>query len=263
MRKLAICCLAVGGILWGTMPVQAFGHRHRGDCCEAPCGPAMGCGACAAPCAPPVVTWVEKQVTCYRPEMRQREVPCTFTQMVPRTIVENRPCTVMVPHWVEEVRHCTVMTVVPRPVTREVTCCRMVPTCVTDPCTGCTRTVCRPEMYTKQVTCTVMECVPVQKECRVRVCHPHPEQRTVQVCRVVCEPRQVTVVRRECYCVMVPYQTTVKVPVCTPAPAPAPCPVVTNCCYSAPACGFCGGCGGCGGGCGGHHHHGHRGGCCY
>jgi hypothetical protein len=34
----------------------------------------------------------------------------------------------------------------------------------------------------------------------------------------VCEYHQETVMHRECYPVTVPYQTTVRVPVCVPAP---------------------------------------------
>jgi hypothetical protein len=78
------------------------------------------------------------------------------------------------------------------------------------------RTCCKPEYYTQHVTCTVMEQVPVQKQITVQVCSYHPEERTCQISRCVAECKPEVVVHKERFCVMVPYQTTIKVPVCTP-----------------------------------------------
>jgi hypothetical protein len=148
--------------------------------------------------------------------MHTREVPCTINRIVVHTEVIPQKCTIMVPSWSEEKRTITVCNCVPRQVEREVCCCRMVPVSCTDPCTGCTYTCCKPETYTQKVTCTIMEQVPVQKEITVRVCHYHPEERSYNITRCVPECKPETVTRTVCYCVMVPYESKIKVPVCTP-----------------------------------------------
>jgi hypothetical protein len=81
-----------------------------------------------------------------------------------------------------------------------------------------TATVCnyKTEYYTQPVTSTVYECVPVQREYWVSVCSYRPVQQTYQYRHVVCSYTSETVWHREWYCVNVPYQTTVKVPVYTP-----------------------------------------------
>lgn len=233
MKKFVVVAVALAALSLAAAPAQAC-HRG-GSCCESGCnygcnyGCGSGCGACCTPCCAPQVSYVEQTVTCYRQEMRQRQVPCTVNRVVVHTEVVPQTYTVCVPTWHEERRTITVCTCVPRQIERQVCCTRMVPVCVTDPCTGCTHTCCKPECYTQTVTCTVMEQVPVQKEISVRVCSYHQEQRTCNVTRCVPECKTETVMRTECYCVCVPYQVTVKVPVCTQT---------------------CGGsCGGCGSGC--------------
>lgn len=215
MKKVAVIAIAFAVLSLAAAPAQAWGC-HRGghsSCCHS--GYHYDCGACCTPCCTPCVTWVDKTVTCYRQEMRVREVPCTINRVVLRTEVVPQTYTVCVPHWREEKRTITVCTCVPRQVERHVTCCRMVPVCCADPCTGCTYTCCKPETYVQTVTCTIMEQVPVQKQIAVRVCSYHPEQRTCNVTRCIPECKTETVMRKECYCVCVPYQVTVKVPVCT------------------------------------------------
>jgi hypothetical protein len=191
-------------------PVQAHGRRRGNDCCNECCA-----APCCTPCQPQI-TYVDKQVTCYRPEWREREVPCTINRVTSKVVVTPVNYTVCVPVYSEEKRTITVMNQVPHQVEREVTCCRMVPVCITDPCTGCTRTCCKPETYTQKVTCTVMECVPSQREITVKVCNFRQEQRTGECRRVVCECHPETIMQKQRYCVMVPYQQTVKVAVCTP-----------------------------------------------
>jgi hypothetical protein len=193
-------------------PADAFGHRRRG-CND-------GCAPVCAPPPPPQVQWVEKKVTCYRPEWREREVPCVINRVIPHEEVVPVKRMRMVPEWRDVKQTITVMQPVPREVVQNVTCCRMVPTCVTDPCTGCTRTVCKPETYVQQVKRVVMQCVPRQQEITTRMCSYKPVEETVQCRRIVCEVRKENVTRKERYCVMVPFQTTVKVPVCV---NPNPC----------------------------------------
>ena len=111
---------------------------------------------------------------------------------------------------------------VPQEVERDVTCVKRVPVCVTDPCTGCTRTVYKCETVTQRVKTVVCQPVYEKKEVVQRVCSYKPEERTVQCKHLVaeCHPEEVT--RKVCRCVMEAYQTTIKVPVCTPVTM-APC----------------------------------------
>ncbi|MBY0523658.1 MAG: hypothetical protein K2R98_09670 [Gemmataceae bacterium] len=173
---------------------------------------------CCTPCVTYTVTWVDKVVTCYQPQWQERDVTCTVMRCVPREVVEQRTVFVSVPEWKEEKRVITVCRSVPREVVREVTCCRMVPVTCTDPCTGCCYTSCKPELYTVQVKSIVCDQVPEQREIVCRVCSYRAEERVIQCRRCVMEYKPETVVRKERFCVMVPVQTTVKVPVCTAVP---------------------------------------------
>ncbi len=216
MRKVLISGLALAAVLSVASPAQAFGWRKK--CCPEPC------------CPPPpmCVTYVDKVVTCYKPEWRTQDVACVVNQMVPREVITKHTCTVMVPVMTVQKRVCTVNTLVPRVVEREVTCCRMVAVPVTDPCTGCVTMCCKPQTFVQKVSCTVHDCVPVQKEYTVNVCSYTPQVREYERRCVVYDCKPTTVVQKRSYCVMVPYQTVVKVAVCVPAPAPAPCAPV--CC---------------------------------
>jgi hypothetical protein len=216
MRKLTLASLALAALALTASPAGAFGHRrHHESCCEP---------ACCAPAAKPCVSYVERQVTCYRTEWRTREESCTINHFVPRTVVGSETITVCVPVWTEEQRTCTVYDRVARKVERDVTCCRMVPVSVTDPCSCCTRTCWRPETVVKHVTCTVYDCVPRQQKYTVKVCSMKQETRKIETRHIVCDVKPEKVTRTVHYCVTVPYQTTVKVPVCTTACAPTCCP---------------------------------------
>lgn len=200
MKKLLTTGLAMLTLVSSVTPAQAWCCRK---CCPPPC-----CDVC--------VTYVDKVVTCYKPAWQERDVTCTVNKLVPREVVTQQTCTVLTPVFSDVKKVCTIMTKVPRVVEKQVTCCRMVPVTCTDPCTGCTYTSCKPESYVQTVQCTVYDCVPVQKEYTARVCSFKPETRTYEKrCTVYdCVPE--TVVKKQRYCVMVPYQTVVKVPVCTP-----------------------------------------------
>lgn len=214
MNKLLAVCMAVGLVGVFATPSQA---------CH-------GCGGWAtACCAPPPcvqyqVSYVDKVVTCYKTELREKEVSCTVMRCIPREVIEQRKICVMVPEMKQEKRTITVCKSVPREIEREVTCTKMVPVTCTDPCTGCCYTVCKPQCYTVKVKQIVCDLVPEQKEIVVNVCSYHPEERTIQCKRCVIDYKPETVVRKVYECIKVPYQTTVKVAVCTPVVCqPAPC----------------------------------------
>jgi hypothetical protein len=207
MRNLVTVGFTVMILVMSGSSAQACFRRCRNSC-DTDCG------------APAVqVQYVEKTVTCYKPEWKEREVKCTVNRMVTRTEVVPVKCNIMVPVWTDQKQTQVFYKRVPKEVEREVTTCHMVRDCVVDPCTGCTRTVCRPEYSTQKVKCTIWECIPEKRDVTVRVCSWKPEERTVETRRVICEWKPETITRKERYCEMVPYQTTVKVPVCVPAPA--------------------------------------------
>jgi hypothetical protein len=276
MKKLFLAGLVLSLMALGATPAEATGLRHRccreSSCCEESCAAPAAC----APAPAPAVTYEEREVTCYRPVWKEREVKCTVNKLVSHEEVTKQKYTVCVPVWTEKKETCTVYERVAREVEREVTCCRMVRKCEVDPCTGCTRTVCCPERVVQKVKCTVYECVPRTKEVTVKVCSYKEEQKERECRRTVCEWKPETVVRKEKYCEMEAYKTKVKVAVCAAAPCAAPCEA--TCCKSecghrcgrlcghrgGHRCGGHGDCGGCGG-CGGHRLFGrlcHRGGGC-
>jgi hypothetical protein len=164
-----------------------------------------------APCA--TAAFLEKTVTRFRQEWRERDVPFTIERVTFRTVVTPVSITELVPICVEEKRCETILKTVPREVIREVECCRRVSVDVYDPCHGCTHIVSKPEHFTRQVKETVFEAVPVQREFVVKVQKFQPVTRTIERKEIVREVHPETVVRKERYSVLVPYQVTVKVPV--------------------------------------------------
>lgn len=204
MSKLMAVTVAFGLVAVAATPTQA-GHG---------CG--SGCAPECAPCVQYQVTYVDKVVTCYKTEMREREVTCNVLRCIAREVVEERKVCVLVPEVKQEKRTITVCKSVPREVEREVTCCKMVPVACTDPCTGCSYTVCKPQYVTTKVKQIVCDLVPEQREIVVNVCNYRQEERTIQCKRVVIDYKPETVTRKVYDCVKVPYQTTIKVAVCTP-----------------------------------------------
>jgi hypothetical protein len=105
------------------------------------------------------------------PEQRQVQRCNIVTKQVPYTY------TVCVPRMEQQMRTVNRVVCEPQTVTEMRCVCRRVPETVCDPCTGCTRTVCR--TVTEMVPCTktimVRRCV--QEQCPVQVCRMIPEQR--------------------------------------------------------------------------------------
>jgi len=173
------------------------------------------------------VAWVDKEVTCYKTEWKERDVTCTVMRAHYKDVVETHKCNVCVPVWTDKKEKVWVCNMVAKEVVRDVTRCKMERTCCTDPCTGCTHTVCKPVTYVEQVKCTVWENHPLEKEVTVKVCSYKTEEKTYQSTHRVCEYKPEQVTYKERYCVSVPYKTTVKVAVCVPAPVCPPAP--TDC----------------------------------
>jgi hypothetical protein len=148
-------------------------------CCVDPCS-----GCCHVSCCP--------QYTTY-------PVKCVVYECVPvPQEFEVTVCSYKTETYVQPVKY-TVYECVPVPQEYTVTVCTY-----------------KTETYVQPVKYTVYECVPVPQEYTVTVCSYKPEERTYQCHQTVCEWKQETVVHKECYCVSVPYQATVRVPVCTP-----------------------------------------------
>src|SRR6266478_5743554 len=64
MRKLTAAALGLLALVVASLPAQA---GHRRSCCN----------ECAPECtAPMTVAWVDKEVTCYKTEWKERDVTC-------------------------------------------------------------------------------------------------------------------------------------------------------------------------------------------
>ena len=159
-------------------------------------------------CCPPCVTWVPYCVTCYRPELRTRDVPFTVTRLVPRQEIIQRKCIVMVPQWHDEQQTCMVTMMEPRTLTSSEPVTTMVPMMVQDPCTGCCYMACKPVTTLVSRTRSFMAPVQVPKQVTVKVCRMVPVERTYEERRTVCDTVAVPMVRKECYTVWTPYQAT-------------------------------------------------------
>jgi hypothetical protein len=182
-------------------------------------------------CCTPNVACVDQVITCYRTETRVRDVPCTTTRTVCHEETYVKKCYTSVPEWTEQKRTVWIYHQKPKEVEREVTCVLPMPpapcpapACPTGGCdhgcAGCGPSCdicnnCTPATYTEKVKCCDYEEAPEKFEFMEKVCTykavPHEELATRTVTQVIPE----TTIKHETYCVQVPYQVTVKVPVCT------------------------------------------------
>src|SRR4051812_25013177 len=111
MQKLAAVALVLVALAALSAPAQAC---HHSSCCITEC--------CAPTCAPTTIAWVDKVVTCYRPEWRERDVTCTVMRANYRDVVENHTCTVMVPVFSEQKQKIWVCNMVRKEVVKDVAC---------------------------------------------------------------------------------------------------------------------------------------------
>jgi hypothetical protein len=170
------------------------------------------------PCCPIpfVVAYEMRTVTCYRPEWREEKVPCVVQRVSYRRDVVQVPCSTWVPQWSDQQVRTSYYVPVPKVVERAVPRCVMVPVTMCDPCTGCCFVQYCPQWIVQRVQCTEYDYRVAERTDVVKVCKM-VEQRTVveQVCWTPVVTAEQSWTTR-CYCVMVPYQSQVCVPVWVP-----------------------------------------------
>ena len=201
MKNTLVAGLTVACLTLLAGQAQAFG------CCWYSC--------CPPPCPPVKVTYVDQVVTCYRPVWQEEKIQCVVNKIVYREEIVTHKCTVMVPKWTDVKRTYTYLVQVPKTIEREVLTCRMVAVQMTD-CCGCPYTCYQPETVRQRVQCTIYECQERTKDVMVKVCNYVPQVRETKHRRLIPECQQETVERVRRYCVMQPYQTTIKVAMYVP-----------------------------------------------
>jgi hypothetical protein len=184
--------------------------------------PAVACGPDLSCCAPKV-EWVEQVVTCYRCETRVREVPVTVNHTVCREEVVPRKYYVSIPEYKEEKRTVYVYRQDHKPAERTVYSLVPAPSCPAPaPCCdggsygGAACDLCPPDLPVVKQKINTVECADSFDKVDIvqQVCHYRAEERTELVKHTVVENVPETTIKRECYTERVPYQVTIKVPVC-------------------------------------------------
>ena len=167
-----------------------------------------------ASCASCTPGYIERRITCFRTEWRQRDVAVTVPKVVFHTEVVPVTRTVLTPVCHDEKRVVTTFVQVPKHIERQVESTTVVKTTVTDSCGKSATAVSPPQTIAAKQCATVFETVPVQKEICVQVHTLEPRVEVSQVTRTVPETKFEKLVRRERYAVSVPYEKIVLVPVC-------------------------------------------------
>jgi hypothetical protein len=157
-----------------------------------------------------------RPVICYRPEWREEKVPCVVQRVSYRKEVTPVKTQVWTLREFEERVRTSYYVPVPREVEREVQRCVWVPVMMFDPCTCCCFVTYQPQMVVQRIRVVECDYRKEERDVNVRVCRWVQEPRVIeQVCWIPqVTQEQVWTVRR--YCVMVPYQTFVCVPVYCP-----------------------------------------------
>ena len=219
MKKLALAGLAVAALGLLAEESQAFGRRRHA--CYSDCAPAVHAPSCA-PAVTMQVSWVEKEVTAYRPVYK----PYTVKETVYRahTWTEKVPYKykTYVPKWEKEKRTVSTCSLKPVVVDRDVVSCQYQHVTCYDPCTGCAYTTCVPQTVVHKVKATVYQPHWEKQEVWVNVCRYEEQIHDGHYHRVRCEYKPEVVERTYHRCEYEPYKTTVRVPVYTPVPCPAP-----------------------------------------
>lgn len=203
MKKLLLAGMVVATLGWSAAAARATGH-----------------------CCPPVpmitkTKWVEKCVTRYRQEWHTKQVPSTMYKKFHRII--EVPCryTVMVPRPVMEKQAEVYYRSVLKPVCFEVAKTKCVPVIEKD-CNGCPKTRYETICYTEKVCSTITDIIPEIRECMVEVNHFIPQDHDYTARRHVTVEHPETIWHTVRYCVQIPYEVKVLVPVCVCEPCVAP-----------------------------------------
>jgi hypothetical protein len=157
------------------------------------------------------ICFVETTITCYRPEIRCREVQCTVVKKVCREVVEMKKCIVPIPYTEMQKREVYVYKETAEEVEREIFVAVECPACATG-CGHC----CKPNPANYKTTIKCVECKP--KPYKVEICEPvckvRTEEKLVPAKKVVVDEVPETTTRKEFSCVLVPFELKVMVPVC-------------------------------------------------
>ena len=164
-RRIVLAAVALcsfGAVLLAPVMAEAHGILRKrghgcGDACASSCSP---CCAVANDCAPaPAPEMVARQIVCYHPETRTREVECTTYKLVAR----EEKFTYMVREcYTEPVKQTRTVC---RPVMRDVECVIKV----MEPTTTMQKRPCKTYDYvTEPVTCNYTEMVPVTTTQKVK-----------------------------------------------------------------------------------------------
>jgi hypothetical protein len=159
------------------------------------------------------VCFVETTITCYRPEIRCREVQCTVTKKVCREVVEMKKYLIPIPYTEMQKREVFVYKEVPEEVVREIYVAVDCPTCASS--CGCGH-CCKPNLAAYKTTVKCVECKakPCKVEINEPVCKVRTEEKLVPTKKVIVEEVPETIIRKEYSCVMVPFDVKVMVPSC-------------------------------------------------
>jgi len=207
--KHLLALLATASI--GILSVQAEEPR--------PCDKGV-CPAPPAPPPPPKITYVEKTIAMYRPELKPHDVKDTVDQLYlhPEPCKEKYLVPELVP--VPQTKKVCIPKLVPHQVEREVCYNRTVAETVID-CNGCPRTLLKTVPDVKKVVQTIFDVEMIEQEVPITTYGLKVEEKERAVAHLIGEVKPMDIIRRSYSLELVPYQVKVKVPVCeTPAPPP-------------------------------------------
>ena len=173
---------------------------------------------------PPVGYWTYQPqvITCYRTQWTEEKVPIVVQRVSYKQEAYKVKIQVPVPQFYDQKVRTSFYVPVPKVIERDVTTWVMVPVPVFDPCSCCCYFTYRPSFTTTKVKCVVYDQKLESREDVVKVCKMVLEDRLIDQVRMipVVTPVKSFTVRHNC--VVVPYQTTINVPVWVPC-CPAPC----------------------------------------
>jgi hypothetical protein len=166
------------------------------------------------------VTYVPQKVTCWRPETFWREVDTVVEEPAYTKVTKRFNVTVLEEDFREEEHVGTFYKFVPRTFEVEVQRCRLVRTKISDPLTGNVFWIGRPEFYTERVPQIVMDRVAEHRAWTVRVPFYRPVEKTYEQDFIVCEVQYRTVKVKQPFSRLVPYESSLLVPVYVPPAVP-------------------------------------------